>query len=128
MKTRTALTAFFVVFLLAACSRSENKSETSTSPSDNRSATAPATTAPGTTASDQPENEADRKIVQEIRQAVTNDDSLSTSAKNVTIVSQNGNVTLRGNVKDSTEKEKVAAKAQQVAGVAKVDNQLTVTQ
>jgi osmotically-inducible protein OsmY len=35
---------------------------------------------------------------------------------------------LRGNVKDQSEKEKIASTAQQVTGVAKVDNQLTVTQ
>jgi osmotically-inducible protein OsmY len=80
------------------------------------------------TASDQPTNEADSKVVQDVRQALTSDSSLSTSAQNVTVVASNGTVTLRGNVKDSTEKQKVADKAMQVAGVSNVDNQLTVTQ
>lgn len=69
----------------------------------------------GTTASDQPENDADRTIIQEVRQALTSDDSLSTNPQNVTVVSNNGNVTLRGAVKDVSEKQKIADKAMQVA-------------
>jgi osmotically-inducible protein OsmY len=78
------------------------------------------------TASDQPENEADRKITQQVRQAVTKDDSLSTSAQNVTIVTQDGKVTLRGTVKSQSEKQKIADKAKQVAGVRSVDNLISV--
>ena len=80
-----------------------------------------------TTASDQLENEADRNITAQVRQAVVKDDSLSTSAHNITIVTKNGNVILRGQVKDQSEKEKLAAKAKQIAGVSNVDNQLTMT-
>jgi osmotically-inducible protein OsmY len=68
--------------------------------------TGPQKTTP--TASDQSENEADRKITQQIRQAVTKDDSLSTSAQNVTIVTQDGTVVLRGMVKTQGEKQKIA--------------------
>jgi osmotically-inducible protein OsmY len=68
------------------------------------------------------------KVVQDVRKALTSDDSLSTAAHNVTVVSTNGNVTLRGSVKDQSEKQKVQEKAMQVAGVTNVDNQLTVTQ
>jgi hyperosmotically inducible periplasmic protein len=78
------------------------------------------------TASDQPENEADRKITQQIRQAVTKDDSLSTSAHNVKIITQEGKVTLRGTVKSQDEKQKIADKAKQVSGVKNVDNLITV--
>jgi hyperosmotically inducible protein len=80
------------------------------------------------TASDQPENEADRKITQQIRQAVTKDDSLSTSAQNVTIVTRDGKVTLRGAVKSESEKQKIADKAKQVAGVKNVENLIAVKQ
>ena len=80
------------------------------------------------TASDQSENEADRKITQQIRQAVTKDDSLSTSAQNVTIVTQDGKVTLRGTVKSDSEKQKIAEKAKQVSGVKNVENLITVKQ
>jgi len=80
------------------------------------------------TASDQSENEADRKITGQIRRAVTKDDSLSTSAQNVTIVTQDGKVTLRGTVKSQSEKQKIAEKAKQVSGVKNVDNLITVKQ
>jgi hyperosmotically inducible protein len=76
---------------------------------------------------DQSENEADRTLTQRIRQSVVDDDSLSTNAKNVKIISQNGAVTLRGPVKNEEERKKVVAKAQQIAGEKNVDNQLEIT-
>ena len=54
------------------------------------------------------------------------DKSLSTTAKNIKIITINGIVTLRGPVNDSHEKDKIEAKAQQIAGVNRVDNQLEV--
>ena len=78
------------------------------------------------TSGDQSENEADRTITQNVRQAVTSDDSLSTNAKNVKIVTNDGIVTLRGPVKSENEKAQIESKAKQVAGVKRVDNQLEV--
>jgi hyperosmotically inducible protein len=78
------------------------------------------------TTGNQSENEADRTITQNIRQAVTADDSLSTNAKNVKIITNDGTVTLRGPVKSEKEKAEIEAKAKQVAGVKRVDNQLEV--
>jgi hyperosmotically inducible periplasmic protein len=75
---------------------------------------------------DQAENEADRTVTQEIRQAITADDSISTNGKNVKIVTVDGVVTLRGPVKSSTEKANIGNKARKVAGVKKVDNQLEI--
>jgi osmotically-inducible protein OsmY len=80
------------------------------------------------TASDQSENEADRKITQQIRQAVVKDDSLSTSAQNVKIITQDGKVTLRGTVNSDSEKQKIADKAKKVSGVKNVNNLITVKQ
>jgi hyperosmotically inducible protein len=80
------------------------------------------------TASDQPENEADRKITQAVRQAITKDDSLSTSAQNVKIITQDGKVTLRGTVTSDSEKQKIADKAKQVSGVKTVENLISVKQ
>src|ERR1043166_4231735 len=122
MKLSGLLVSMMFVLAMAACHKSENTT-TGAAPSNNQVAS---NTAP--TASDQPENETDRKIIQDVRKALTSDDSLSTSAQNVTVVSSNGNVTLRGSVKDDSEKQKIVDKATQVAGVSKVDNQLTVTQ
>ena len=81
-----------------------------------------ATKTPG----DQSENEADRTITQNIRKAISADDSLSTNAKNVKIITSDGMVTLRGPVKSEKEKADIEAKAKQVAGVKNVDNQLEV--
>jgi hyperosmotically inducible periplasmic protein len=78
------------------------------------------------TPGDQSESEADRTLTQQIRRAVVADDSLSTTAKNVKIITVDGVVTLRGPVNSPHEKEVIAAKAQQIAGVNKVDNQLEV--
>ena len=78
------------------------------------------------TPADQSENEADRTITQNIRKAITSDDSLSTNAKNVKIITNDGTVTLRGPVKSEKEKADIEAKAKQVAGVKNVDNQLEI--
>ena len=79
------------------------------------------------TAGDQSESEADRTISQNIRRALTSDDSLSTNGKNAKIITVDGKVTLRGPVKSENEKSTIGAKAQQVAGVKNVDNQLEIT-
>jgi osmotically-inducible protein OsmY len=126
MKATLLCTSLFLTLALMACSKSDDGSKSSSAESGNNKLAMNKET--GKTASDQPENETDRKIIQEIRKSIVSDDSLSTTGKNVTVVSENGNVTLRGNVKDQSEKEKIASTAQQVTGVAKVDNQLTVTQ
>jgi osmotically-inducible protein OsmY len=81
-----------------------------------------ATLTPG----DQSESEADRTLTQQIRRSVVADDSLSTTAKNVKIITVDGMVTLRGPVNSPREKEVIAAKAVEIAGAAKVDNQLEV--
>jgi hyperosmotically inducible periplasmic protein len=78
------------------------------------------------TPGDQGGSEADRTVTQHIRQGVVKDDGLSITSKNVKIITVNGVVTLRGPVKTSTEKSQIAAIAQSVDGVKRVDNQLEV--
>ena len=78
------------------------------------------------TPGDQAENEEDRKITQEVRRAITSDDTLSTNAQNVKIITDNGTVTLRGPVNSQKEKTDIESKAKQVAGVKRVDNQLEI--
>jgi hyperosmotically inducible periplasmic protein len=78
------------------------------------------------TPGDQSESEADRTLTQEIRKAVVADDSLSTLAKNIKIITVDGVVTLRGPVQSPQEKESIETKAQQIAGIDKIDNQLEV--
>jgi hyperosmotically inducible periplasmic protein len=68
----------------------------------------------------------DRELTAAIRKAIVDDDSLSTNAHNVKIITVDGVVTLRGPVKTPAEKATVAALAQKAKGVKRVDNQLEV--
>jgi hypothetical protein len=78
------------------------------------------------TASDQSNEEADRELVATIRREIVADDSLSTSAQNVTIVADAGQVTLRGRVDSPDEKARIEAAARQAPGVQQIDNQIEV--
>jgi len=78
------------------------------------------------TADQQSNNRSDRDITQEIRKAIVHDSSLSTYAHNVKIITQGGQVTLKGPVRSDEEKQAVEAKAVTVAGEGKVTNDLTV--
>ena len=78
------------------------------------------------TPADQGGSAADRELTANIRKAIVDDDALSMNAHNVKIITKDGVVTLRGPVKSTAEKASVAAKAQKVAGVKRVDNQLEI--
>ena len=78
------------------------------------------------TSGDQSNSSADLKITQAIRQALMKDGELSTTAKNVKIITNNGQVTLRGPVKNAQEKAKIDQLARSAAGGAKIDDQLDV--
>jgi hyperosmotically inducible periplasmic protein len=71
-------------------------------------------------------SKADRQLMQKIRKAVVSDKSLSTSAHNVVITSQDGAVTLKGTVKSDDEKTSIENKATEIAGQGKVTDELTV--
>jgi hyperosmotically inducible protein len=77
-------------------------------------------------ADDQKMNPTDRAITQKIRKALHEDNSLSTYAHNVKIITQDGKVTLRGPVRSEDEKSNIEAKAVAVAGQGNVTNQLEV--
>jgi osmotically-inducible protein OsmY len=126
MKIITIL--FLATVLIAGCSKDrEDKqvSQTAVEP-DNSGRNVRDRDNQNKTAGDQSESEADRTISQNIRDAITSDDSLSTNGKNVKIITNDGTVTLRGPVKSDKEKTDIEAKAKQVAGVKKVDNQLEI--
>jgi osmotically-inducible protein OsmY len=78
------------------------------------------------TSGDQGGSAADRELTANIRKAIVGDDSLSMNAHNVKIITKDGVVTLRGPVETAGEKTSVAVKAQKVAGVKRVDNQLEI--
>lgn len=73
---------------------------------------------------DQSETENDRLITQKIRKSLMADNSLSTNAKNIKIITRNGVVTLRGTVNVEKEKEIIGKNASDTVGVTQVDNQI----
>jgi hyperosmotically inducible protein len=128
---RTSALGFVLAFLLFGCSkndvsRNDQPSETATVAADNSGLNVRDRDDATKTSGDQSESEADRTITQNVRQAVTADDSVSTNGKNVKIITNDGTVTLRGPVKSEQEKTNIGAKAQQIAGVKSVDNQLEI--
>ncbi len=78
------------------------------------------------TADQQKENAGDRELTQKIRKALMADKTLSTYAQNVKIVSQGGQVTLKGPVRSEEEKKMVETKATELAGADHVVNQITI--
>lgn len=78
------------------------------------------------TAADQGNSDGDIAITQAIRSAVSRDDSLSMSARNVAIITVDSVVTLRGNVNSAVERSTVERHAAEVDGVARIDNELVV--
>lgn len=78
------------------------------------------------TSGDQSNSSADLKTTQAIRQALMKDGELSMTAKNIKIVTANGQVTLRGPVKTVQEKSKIDQLARSAANGAKIENQLDV--
>lgn len=74
---------------------------------------------------DQNENKADIKITADIRSRVV-DTEMSVDAQNVKIITQDGQVTLRGPVHTADEKAKIEQIANDVAGKGKVDSQLEI--
>src|SRR4026209_2170181 len=78
------------------------------------------------TSGDQSNSSADLKTTQAIRRALMKDRELSTTAKNIKVITANGHVTLRGPVKTAQEKAKVDQIAKSAAGGAQIDDQLEV--
>ena len=74
---------------------------------------------------DQNENKADIKITADIRSRVV-DTEMSVDAQNVKIITQDGQVTLRGPVHTAAEKATIEQIANEVAGKGKVDSQLEI--
>ena len=128
---RTAGIGLLLAFLVFGCSKNHQSkndppSQTAAVPADNSGTNVRDRNEGTKTSGNQSESEADRKISQNIRQAITADDSVSTNGKNVKIITVDGVVTLRGPVKSETEKTNIGAKAQQIAGVKNVENQLEI--
>ncbi len=80
------------------------------------------------TADQQKENQTDRDLARRVRRAITSDKSLSTYARNVKIIAQDGKVTLRGPVRTEEEKHAIEAKAAQVAGDGNVTSEIQIAE
>lgn len=78
------------------------------------------------TSGDQSNSPEDIAITTAIRRAVVQTDTLSTTAKNIKIITIGGAVTLRGPVKSDQEKETIAKLASTAAPKAKITNELEV--
>jgi osmotically-inducible protein OsmY len=78
------------------------------------------------TADQQKETAADRDMAKKIRKSITSDSSLSTYAHNIKVIVRDGMVTLKGPVKTEDEKNAIGAKANEIAGEGKVQNEITV--
>jgi hyperosmotically inducible periplasmic protein len=68
----------------------------------------------------------DVEVTRRIRKALVADEALSTNAKNVKIITLNGQVTLRGPVENKSERKSVMSKAKKVAGAKNVKSELEV--
>ena len=126
---RVAMSALIVMAFLAvgALTRSQAQSADpqSTSP-DNTKMNAQDRDKAAPTADQQKDNRSDRDITQQIRQSLVKDKSLSSYGHNVKVITQNGQVTLKGPVRSDDEKKAIEAKATEVAGENKVTSELNV--
>jgi len=80
----------------------------------------------GPTADQQQNDKSDRVLPQQIRKAFTEDKSLSSDAHNVKVITQDGQVTLKGPVRSEQEKQALESKAAAIAGEGKVTSDLMV--
>jgi hyperosmotically inducible protein len=125
MKPRFALATFVLPAMLAMGSVAWAQAATPTAP-NNTGINVRDRDAGAMTAGQQSNRTSDVNLTRQIRRAVEKDNTLSTVAHNVKIVSVDGKVTLRGPVKTEQEKAAIGSKAQMFAGRHNVDNQLEV--
>jgi hyperosmotically inducible protein len=74
----------------------------------------------------QSNDRSDVEMTRQIRRALMHDKSLSTTARNVKVITVGGTVILRGPVKSEHEKAAIADKAVQIAGTGHVNDQLEI--
>jgi osmotically-inducible protein OsmY len=78
------------------------------------------------TADQQKGNRTDIEVTRDIRRAIAKDKNLSSYAKNIKIITQNGYVTLRGPVRSEEDKKAIEAKANEVAGATHVKSEIEI--
>lgn len=80
------------------------------------------------TADQQGNSKADVDRTAAIRRSISKQKGLSTSARNAKVITLDGQVTLRGPVRDQAEKDLLGKLAAEVAGAHNVRNELEVAQ
>ena len=100
--------------------------QTAQTPADNTKVNTRDRAAGATTADQQKENAADRELTRKVRRALVQDKTLSSYAHNVKVITQGGQVTLKGPVRSEDEKRVVETKATEVAGAGHVSNEMSV--
>ena len=123
---RTLLCSGLVLSVGVAVHAQEPSSEQASPAADNTKINQRDRSASEPTADQQKENRSDREITQQIRRSIVKDKSLSTYAHNIKIVTQNGQVTLKGPVQSEAEKQAIETKAAEVAGQDKVSSELNI--
>jgi hyperosmotically inducible periplasmic protein len=78
------------------------------------------------TADRQSNTRTDVSITRDIRRAIVKDKALSTAAHNIKIITQQGQVTLKGPVRSDAEKQAIEAKATEIAGAGHVTSDVSV--
>lgn len=81
---------------------------------------------PEMTADKQGQGKADLELSRKIRQAVMADKNLSTNARNVKIITNDGKVVLRGPVANEKEKSAIQRFADDAAGASNVTNRIEI--
>jgi osmotically-inducible protein OsmY len=107
------LLAALAALALGACRRDETVDSTQT-------------TSATVTPIDQKNDQADIDLTASIRKTLVADHDLSMNAKNVKIITRDGNVTLRGLVDTADEKARIQEQAIRIAGVSNVVDQIDV--
>jgi len=110
-----------LLFSVAADAADEEKK-----PGDSTGKNAPNHGAKQPTSTDQSERPEERKLTLAIRHALLRDKSLTTLARNVTIITANNRVTLRGFVNTPAEKRTISRLAHAAAGEIPVDDLIKV--
>jgi osmotically-inducible protein OsmY len=68
----------------------------------------------------------DHQIRRQMHKAIFHDVTMSNRARNVRVIARNGQVTLKGSVPTTMEKEKIEAKATELVGSGNVTDQIKV--
>ena len=126
---RVAVSTLIVLAFLATSSSilySQSQTQQPTTDADNTKVNTRDRAEGSPTADEQKESQSDREITRRIRQSVVKDESLSTYAHNVKIITQDGKVTLKGPVRTQEEKAAVESKATTIAGDGNVTSQIDI--